>query len=179
METLRETFEDILTGGHPNSLGRTIEVVDLVLAAPERLEDLIDTYRSTDEVVRLRTSTAIRRLEVARHNLVVPCIDRLIHEIGDLDQPSAQWTLAVLFDRLLPDMTSDQIAASAAVMKRNLAHHQDWIVLNNTMDTLTHWAGSDAGLKTWLLPHLERLTQDTRKSVKARATKFLAALTQT
>jgi hypothetical protein len=33
-------FEEMLTGGHPNSLGRTIEVVDLVLANSVKLSDL-------------------------------------------------------------------------------------------------------------------------------------------
>jgi hypothetical protein len=35
-----ESFEEMLTGGHPNSLGRTIEVVDIVLSNPARLSDL-------------------------------------------------------------------------------------------------------------------------------------------
>lgn len=31
----------MLAGGHPNSLGRTMEVVDVVLAQPEQFEELI------------------------------------------------------------------------------------------------------------------------------------------
>lgn len=33
-------FEEMLTGGHPNSLGRTVEVVELVLLSQARLTDL-------------------------------------------------------------------------------------------------------------------------------------------
>ena len=32
-----DRFEQMLTGGHPNSLGRTGEVVDSILAEPARL----------------------------------------------------------------------------------------------------------------------------------------------
>jgi|GEM_PF-4906833 len=39
-----ETFETMLTGGHHNSLGRTEEVVDLVLADETRLEELYNCY---------------------------------------------------------------------------------------------------------------------------------------
>jgi hypothetical protein len=39
-----ESFEEMLTGGHPNSLGRTIEVVDMVLANSTRLLDLYNCY---------------------------------------------------------------------------------------------------------------------------------------
>lgn len=173
---MAETFETMLTGGHPNSLGRTIEVVDLVLATPARFADLYDCYQSADEVVRLRVSNALRRVEAERHDLLVPYIDRLTREIGALDQPSAQWTLAVLFKLLERDMTPAQKSAAQAIMQRNLAQHSDWIVLNNSMETLTLWAGSDDALKAWVIPHLQRLTKDGRKSVMARAVKFLAQL---
>lgn len=174
---MTEPFEQMLSGGHPNSLGRTIEVVDLVLSNQDRFAELFATYRSKDEVVRLRTSNAMRRVEAVRHDLLVPYLDRFIQEIGALDQPSAQWTLAVLFDKLHADMTPAQKTGAQAVMMRNIAHHDDWIVLNNTMETLTNWAADDPELHAFLVPHLKRLTKDNRKSVKARATKFLARLT--
>ena len=173
---MSETFEDMLTGGHPNSLGRTIEVVDLVLANPARFDALFATYSSADAVVRLRVSNAMRRVEAERHDLLVPYIDRFIEKIGALDQASAQWTLAVLFDKLRDDMTPAQKAAAQAILQRNLAEHHDWIVLNNTMETLTHWAEEDTDRKAFLVPHLKRLEQDGRKSVMARASKFLARL---
>ena len=145
--TKREAFESMLTGGHPNSLGRTIEVVDTVLANPDRMAELFACYESRDEVVRLRTSNAMKRVEAERRDLVVLYIDRLINEIGDLDQASAQWTLAQLFGRLVGDMNDLQRAGAIAIMQRNLAEHQDWIVLNTTIETLAQWAKKDAELK--------------------------------
>ena len=168
-----EPFEPMLTGGHPNSLGRTIEVVETVLAQPDRFNELYACYRSDDEVVRLRVSNAMRRVEAERHDLLVPYIDRFIEEIGDLDQPSAQWTLAKLFEALEPDMSPPQKAAARAIMQRNLAEHPDWIVLNNTMEALFAWSQDNADLRRWLKPHLERLTKDSRKSVSGRARKLL------
>ena len=166
----------MLTGGHPNSLGRTIEVVETVLADPDRFSELFDCYQSADEVVRLRTSNAMKRVETERRDLLLPYVDRFIDEIGALDQASAQWTLATLFGRLKGDLTPDQHQGALSILKRNLAEHQDWIVLNTTIETLSNWAKTDAPLKSWLLPHLERLAKDTRKSVSKRATKALASL---
>ncbi|MEM7722613.1 MAG: hypothetical protein AAF376_09580 [Pseudomonadota bacterium] len=105
---MTERFETMLTGGHPNSLGRTIEVVELVLAQPNRFEELFACYRSDDAVVRLRVSNAMKRVEAEAHHLLVPYVDRFIAEIGALDQASAQWTLAQLFGRLSQDMTEPQ-----------------------------------------------------------------------
>lgn len=153
----------MLTGGHPNSLGRTIEVVETVLSHPERFDELYRCYRSHDEVVRLRFSDAMRRVEAERHDLLMPYIDRFIEEIGALDQPSAQWTPA-------------QESGALAIMRRNLVDHDDWIVLNSTMETLFNWSSDNPDLRDWLRPHLERLAQDKRKSVAGRAKKLIAQM---
>lgn len=173
---MSERFEDMLTGGHPNSLGRTVEVVDAVLADEARFAELFDCYRSNDEVVRLRVSSAMKRVEAERHDLLVPHIDRFIGEIGALDQASAQWTLAHLFDRLKQDLSKAQRDGALAIMRRNLAEHQDWIVLNQTMQVLFDWSKMDEALRGWLRPHLTRLAKDDRKSVAKRASKLLGKL---
>jgi len=166
----------MLTGGHPNSLGRTIEVVDSVLAAPDRMTELFDCYQSPDAVVRLRVSNALRRVQAERPELIVPFLDRLISEISELDQASAQWTLPKLFEGADKEMTAQQRAAARDIVKRNLAKHADWIVLNNSIEYLTRLAGADETLRAWLIPHLERCGADARKSVARRATKSLARL---
>ncbi len=171
-----ERFEDMLTGGHPNSLGRTVEVVETVLGDTERFGDLFDCYGSDDEVVRLRTSSAVKRVQAERPDLLVPFYDRLIDEIGELDQASAQWTLALLFDCGREDMSEEQKECAERILRRNLAEHGDWIVLNNTIEVLSSWAADDPELKTWVLPHLERLSKDPRKSVAKRAAKKLKQL---
>ena len=173
---MAEMFAQMLTGGHPNSLGKTVEVVDQVLSKPDRFDELFDCYKSDDAVVRLRTSNAMKRIEAERHDLLVPYIDRFIGEIGQLDQASAQWTLAQLFERLSKDMTERQRASALEIMKCNLAGHDDWIVLNATIETLAIWAADDRDLKAWLGPHLVRLSSDSRKSVASRAAKKLSAL---
>jgi hypothetical protein len=169
-----ESFEEMLAGGHPNSLGRTIEVVDIVLADSTRLLDLYNCYFSVDEIVRLRTSNAIKRISLENPEWLIPYIDKLISEISNINQPSAQWTLANLFQTLSIFMSESQRNSSKRILQKNLETHTDWIVLNNTMDTLSKWAEKDLTLKEWLLPHLERLAHDPRKSVAGRAKKIKA-----
>lgn len=55
-----ELFEDMLNGGHPNSIGRTVEVVNHVLTNPEKFEELYQCYFSNDEVVRLSVSNTMQ-----------------------------------------------------------------------------------------------------------------------
>lgn len=171
---MAQSFEQMLTGGHPNSLGRTLEVVDAVLADRSRQADLFQCYFSEDEVVRLRVSSAMKRVTIAHPDWTMDFMDGLQGEIAAIDQASTQWTLALLFD-MTKDLQSDaQRRRSVDIMKDNLAHHDDWIVLNNTMQVLFDWSTDDPALKEWLWPHLERLAGETRKSVARRATKLLA-----
>lgn len=169
-------IEQRLTGGHPNSLGNTEEVVDDILSGKVELEELYQCYFSTDEVVRLRVSSAMKRVCKAKREWVVPYIDKLLHGIASIDQASTQWTLAQLFLLLQNEMSPKQKAAAQAHLKSNLKNHNDWIVLNTTMETLLHWSKDDAKLARWLRPEFERLALDPRKSVAKRATKYTAAL---
>jgi hypothetical protein len=171
-----KNFEERLKGGHPNSLGNTVEVVDEVLVENELFNELFNCYFSNDEIVRLRTSNAMKRICKAKKTILIPYIDRFLTDIAQIDQASTQWTLSQLFGMLEKDMDKRQIGQAKIIMKNNLANHNDWIVLNQTMDTLTKWAKKDVDLKDWIKPHLERLTADERKSVSGRAKKMIEKL---
>jgi len=167
-----ESFETMLTGGHPNSLGRTLEVVDSVLNDKGKLENLYQCYFSSDEVVRLRTSNAMKRLWREHPDWVVPYIDRFLAEISAIKQASTQWTLAQLLEELSAHLNQQQIAQGKAIVKYNLEHWDDWIVINNSLRLLAAWAKDDPDLKKWLAPHLDRFAGDKRKSIASNAAKL-------
>jgi len=168
-----EPFVTMLAGGHPNSLGQTVEVVEIVLADPTQLEQLYQCYFDDDEVVRLRVSNAMKRIWREKPDLLVPYIDRFLTEITSIQQASTQWTLAQLFLELQDRLSDEQREEAIVLMQRNLETWDDWIVLNNTMQMLGEWAFDRPDLKGWLRPHLERLAQDKRKSVAKKAGGFL------
>lgn len=163
----------MLTGGHPNSLGRTQEVADAVLADRSLLNDLYECYFSDDEVVRLRVSSAMKRVTTARPEWAMDYMDRLQSEIAAIDQASTQWTLALLFDLTSDLLSARQRSRAIEIMSDNLAGHSDWIVLNNSMKVLGKWAEGDAQLAASLLPHARRLTDDGRKSVATNARRLV------
>jgi len=173
-----EKFESMLSGGHPNSLGRTVEVVELVLSNKTRLAELFDCYDSQDAVVRLRTSNALKRVCRTEPESLVSYLDCLLERVSQIDQASAQWTLATLFLLLAPWMDSRQRKKARQIMQRNLEQHQDWIVLNTTMDTLAQWAEQDPDLRSWLLPQLQKLQHDKRGSVVRKAVKISTRLSE-
>lgn len=171
---MTESFEQILTGGHPNSLGRTLEVVDSVLNDKSKLEELYNCYFSKDEVVRLRVSNAMKRVCIEHPEWTYEYADRLINEISKINQESTQWTLAILFRLMTKLLTKTQREETLKIMKNNLDNHNDWIVINTTMETLFEWSKTDESLKSWLVPRLEKFKNSDKKSIAGRAKKYLS-----
>jgi len=168
-------FEPQLTGGHPNSLGNTLQVVEEVLADRTSLADLVACYRSDDAVVRLRTSSALKRVAQQRPEWVAARLDDLLGWVAQIDQASTKWTLSILFVLLDAHMSPQQRDAAIAIMMSNL-HFDDWIVQNTTAESLAHFARQRPELADWLVPELRRLTGSRHKSVRGRAQKLLTAL---
>jgi hypothetical protein len=172
-----QPIEEQLKGGHPNSLGNTEEVVKQVLANPEeKLEELFSCYFSEDEIVRMRVSNSMKRIAKANKPLLTPYLPRLLEEVAQIDQASTQWTLAQLFDVYQKDLSPEQKKKAQSIMQKNLAEHHDWIVLNMNLETLARWAKKDENLKDWLMPHLNRLSNEPRKSIANKASKWLGKL---
>jgi HEAT repeat protein len=166
-------FEDVLTGGHHNSLGNTVAVAKEVNGNRELLPDLIATYASEDEVVRLRVSSALKRVAWEHPDWVHAEIGTIMNWVERLQQPSAQWSMGQMLLALGPLLSGTERERSIALMKTHLEESNDWIVLNHTMETLAQWAQDDEHLEAWLLPHLARFAEDSRKSVATRARRLL------
>ena len=173
-----ESFEKQLTGGHPNSLGNTVAVVDQIFADPARLAELYDCYFSDDPVVRLRVSNAMKRICKEQPDWLVPYVPRFLEEISTIDQASTQWTFAQLFQSLTSRLSDEQREAATNIIWRNLQQSDDWIVLNTSMVTLTDWVKKfgDNAWRERLQQRLGVLSKDSRKSVAGRAAKMLKLL---
>lgn len=169
-------FEADLTGGHPNSLGNTVAVVERVLADESLVDELVATYASSDEVVRLRVSSALKRVGGEKPEWVYRRLGQIESWVAEREQPSAQWTLAQLYASLSGMLTPQQKRHAIFVTQGFLGTSTDWIVLNFSMQTLADWAENDLELRGWLIPELVTLAKDPRKSVATRAKKLLHAL---
>ena len=166
-------FEDTLTGGHHNSLGNTLVVADQVNADRSLLPELIATYASDDEVVRLRVSSALKRVAWEHPEWIQAEIGAIMNWVERLKQPSAQWSVGQMLLAIGPLLSESERERSIALMKTHIEESGDWIVLNHTMETLAQWAHHDPNLEAWLVPHLARFAEDSRKSVAKRAQRLL------
>ena len=92
--TMEEPFTEMLKGGHHNSLGRTAEVVELALSDRARVDELFAGLGEPDELVRMRVGDALEKVCARRPEWFVPNVERLLGEVGEIEQPSVQWHLA-------------------------------------------------------------------------------------
>lgn len=167
------SFEAQLSGGHPNSLGNTVAVVEEILKNKKKLKNLYDCYQSEDEVVRLRVSSAMKRVCIVKPEWVADYLDGLLSDISQIDQASTKWTLAILFRLLDNLMNATQRKKAIQIMKTNLINDKDWIVQNTTAESLEHFSINDKNLKKWLMPELTKMIKSKHKSVAHRAAKIL------
>lgn len=165
------TIERDLSVGKPNTLGNTVAVVERALAEPALLDELFGCYRSPDEWVRLRTSNAFKRVFRAKPELFPPFAGRFIALMGELNQPSAQWTFCDIFRENDALLTGAQRTKAKAIVARLLFDADDWIVVKSALKTLALWAPADAKLRARVRGRIEALTEDPRKSVARAAEK--------
>lgn len=170
-----EPFVEMLRGA-TNSLGRTDEVTALVIADPSRAQEVYDLFLQNDEWVRLRAASTSKRLWRHDRELFAPFVQGWIDHVSQLDQPSAQWTFAQMCDECDDALSEGQRDRSIEIVSGYLDEADDWIVLNSSMATLVNWAKTRPELAAEITPHLERISQDNRKSVANRAAKALAQL---
>ncbi|MCG9889969.1 MAG: hypothetical protein MH252_02695, partial [Thermosynechococcaceae cyanobacterium MS004] len=141
-------------------------------------QDLYSCYFSDDDIVRLRVSNAMKRVCREQPDWFIPFLDGLLYEIAKIEQASTQWTLANLFQMLWKSMDETRRSKAKELLKFNLETWNDWIVLNNTMDSLAAWSSDDIELRNWLIPKLDKLKSDSRRSVSNRALKIHAQLSK-
>ena len=173
---MRKTFEIMLSGGHANSLGRTLEVVDIVLNHTDTLDHLFECYSSSDATVRLRVSNAFKRIFRLNPNWFPGYVDKFQSLIPTLQQPSAEWTLAQLHTEFSDLLTEEQITSAINISKEQLKNSRDWIVIIQTMNFLEKMAKEDEVLRYWLLTKLDLISKDKRKAVSKKAAEILKSL---
>jgi hypothetical protein len=167
----RIAIEKALSGGDPRSLGRTEEIVQLVLKNPPRVGELFECLFSDDEIVRMRGSDALEKVCRQRPDLLTPFTERLLREVSKIEQPSVQWHLAQMLSEL--PLHGEHRRRAIAILRRNLSRYDDWIVTNLTLEALATFARQSTGMRKSFSRLLRQYMRSQHKSVAKRASKLL------
>jgi HEAT repeat protein len=162
---------DLLSGGDPRTLRSADEVVETVLAEPERLDELIRcVLDSPDNIVRMRAGDALEKVCRAQPSLLQPHVSLLLGDLSTIHQPSVQWHVAQMLGHVR--LSAAQRRRAAGLMNNNLDESTDWIVLNCSLETLAVLARADPSIVEDLRRQLGRHEQSSYKSLANRAGKL-------
>lgn len=162
-----------LKGGDRRSIGRSEEVVKLVLSRPGLFAVLMDGLRSKDPLIRMRCADAAEKVTARKPEWLVPYKIMLIDEIAAIDQQEVRWHAAILFTRL--KLTRTERKKVASILK-NWLDEKSRIVQTFSLQALADLSKEDPGLRAEVKRLAGKRIKTAPPSVRSRAQKLLKEL---
>lgn len=91
---------DLLVGGDRRSIGKSDEVVQIVLRQPANFDALFQGFYSPHPVVRMRTADAVEKITAEKPELLLPYHTPMLEMLEHCEQMEVQWHLAQIIPRL-------------------------------------------------------------------------------
>ncbi|NOT99360.1 MAG: hypothetical protein HOO97_09770 [Sideroxydans sp.] len=157
----------MLQGGDRRSIGRSNEVVALVLEKPESFDVLMSGMKLDDPLVAMRCADAAEKITVLHPEYLQPYKRVLIDELSKVEQKEVRWHVAAMLPRL--PLTSKE---QQRVIEILLAYTNDRssIVKTLAMQALADLALRDVKLKPLVLKHIEEMMVIGTPAMRARGT---------
>ena len=165
----------MLEGGDRRSIGRSNDVVALVLKKPELFDVLISGMALDDPLVRMRCADAAEKVTVVHPEYLRPYKRTLIEDLSRLEQKEVRWHVAAMLARL-PFTAKEQ----QRVIEILLAYTNDRssIVKTIAMQSLADLAMRDEKLRPLVSRHIEELIVTGTPAMRARGKHLLAELSR-
>jgi hypothetical protein len=160
----------MLGGGDRRSIGRSDEVVQLVLKQPRRFAELIECLWHENPVVRMRAADAAEKVSAQKPRVLDHYKAELLGLLAEAEQIELRWHLAAMVPRLRLNAPERQRAATA--LQRYLDDRSS-IVKTFALQCLVDLARNDATLRSKIKQVLEDAIQSGTPAMKARARKLL------
>ncbi|PYT40812.1 MAG: hypothetical protein DMG47_18620 [Acidobacteria bacterium] len=90
----------MLRGGDRRSIGKSNQIVKLVLSDPKRFPELFGCLWDEDPIVRMRAADAAEKITVTRPELLKPHKLELLGLLDEAEQIELRWHLALMAPRL-------------------------------------------------------------------------------
>jgi hypothetical protein len=168
-----QSISSLLSGGDRRSIGRSNEVVKLVLRAPRRFAELIQCLWSNNPILRMRTADATEKVSAVKPELLKPYKPELLGLLAEAEQIELRWHLAQMIPRLR--LTQAERERALAALQLYL-EDQSSIVRTFALQALADLSRNDAGLRSRVREILEESVATGTAAMRARARKLLKKL---
>ncbi len=169
------TILKMLEGGDRRSIGRSNEVVALVLKKPELFGVLISGMSLDDILVRMRCADAAEKVTVVHPEYLRPYKRALIEDLSRIAQKEVRWHVAAMLARLsLTTKEQDRVVE----ILLTYTNDRSSIVKTIAMQSLADLALRDVKLKPLVRRHIEELIVIGTPAMRARGKHLLAELSR-
>lgn len=160
----------MLGGGDRRSIGRSNEVVALVLCEPRRFRELMKCVWSDDEVLQMRAADAAEKVSAKKPRLLDPFKAELLGLLPQAEQKGLRWHLALMIPRL--KLTPAERLRACQEFQRYLEDSSS-IVKTFAMQALVDLAQDEPSLKLQVRDLLEQAVRAGTPAMKVRARRLL------
>ena len=162
----------MLQGGDRRSIGRSNEVVAIVLAQPELFDVLMQGMLLDDPLLRMRCADAAEKVSVVHPEYLQPYRQVILDELSKVEQQEVRWHVAAMLPRL--ELDRDETRKAVALLL-GWTNERSSIVRTLAMQALADIALRDRKWLPEVRRHLGELTITGTLAMQARGRKLLAA----
>lgn len=163
----------MLSGGDRRSIGKSEEVVALVLSQPRLFKKVFEGMLHDDPLIRMRCAEVSEKVTALMPELLVPHKAMLIRRIALIEQQEVRWHAAQMFSRL--ELNRRERNAVLKVLAQYLTD-ESRIVKTFAMQALADLAERDVTLRLGIIKQLTQLTRSGSPAMKSRGKKLLTRL---
>jgi hypothetical protein len=162
-----------LRGGDRRSIGRSNEVVTLVLKDPKLITELLIGIQHDDPLIRMRSADVLEKVTGRHPEWLQPHKRLLLNEIAAIEQQEVRWHVAQMMPRL--KMTRRERAKAVKTLER-YCEDESRIVKTFSMQALADIALENPNLVPTVVALIKELTRTGSAAVANRGRKLLAKL---
>lgn len=160
----------VLAGSDRRSIGRSNDVVRLVLKNPRRFRELMPCLWNENPIVRMRAADAAEKVSVKRPELLQPHKSELLGLLAEATQMEVRWHLAAMIPRL--QLTAREQRRAIADLQHYLDDRSS-IVKTFALQALFDLAQNDSASCESVRQLLEAALHTGTPAMKARARNLL------
>ena len=95
-----KSISDLLNGKDRRSIGKSDDVVALVVKNEKLFDELFNCLYSNNEVIRMRAADAIQKIVELKPDIIKKYKYEILNEIAKIDQQEVRWHVAQLIPHL-------------------------------------------------------------------------------
>ncbi len=163
----------MLAGGDRRSIGKSEEVVALVLSQPKLFEKVFAGMLHDDPLIRMRSADVVEKVTALKPELLAPYKVTLIRQVARIEQQEVRWHVAQMFSRLHLNKRERRLVLQ--ILQEYLTD-KSGIVKTFAMQAMTDIAERDEELRPGIIKQIQLLTRTGTPAMKSRGKKLLAKL---